>query len=248
MAGHSKWNNIKRKKGAMDAKRSKIFSRIVKEISVAVKEGGNDPEGNPRLRLAIANAKGVNMPKENIERAIKKAGSKDADNYQELTYEGYAPHGIAIYMECTTDNQQRTVSNIRSCFNKMEGSLAKNGSLSYLFDQKGVIQIVKPPEMDMEHLEMELIDGGAEDLEQEEDNILITTSRDHFGTMLKKLEEMEINPENAQLERIPHTRKELPPDKAKTVLKLIDMIDEDDDVQNVFHNLEITDELLKQTE
>ncbi len=232
----------------MDARRSKIFSRIVKEISVAVKEGGNDPEGNPRLRLAIANAKGVNMPKDNMDRAIKKAESKDAENYLELTYEGYAPHGIAIYMDCTTDNQQRTVSNIRSYFNKMDGSLAKNGSLSYLFHQKGVIQIVKPQQMDMDDLEMELIDAGAEDMDQEEENIIITTSRDHFGNMLKKLEELEITPENAQLERIPHTRKDLPPEKAKSVLKLIDMIDEDDDVQNVFHNLEISDELLKEME
>lgn len=247
MSGHSKWSTIKRKKGALDAKRSKMFSRIVKEITVAVKEGGNDPEANPRLRLAIANAKGVNMPKDNIERAIKKAGDKDADNYLELTYEGYAPHGIAIYVECTTDNQQRTVSNVRSYFNKMDGSLAKNGSLSFLFDRKGVFRF-QQNELDQEELEMELIDGGAEDIELDDGYFTVTTSMEDFGNMLKKLEEMNIEPENSNLERIPHTRKELPLEQAKTVMKLIDMLDEDEDVQNVYHDMEITDELINEME
>lgn len=247
MSGHSKWSTIKRKKGALDAKRSKMFSRIVKEITVAVKEGGSDPETNPRLRLAIANAKGVNMPKDNIERAIKKAGDKDSDNYLELTYEGYAPHGIAIYVECTTDNQQRTVSNLRSYFNKMNGSLAKNGSLSFLFDRKGVFRF-KLNDLDQDELEMELIDGGAEDIELDEDYFTVTTSMEDFGNMLKKLEEMNIEPENSNLERIPHTRKELPLEHAKTVMKLIDMLDEDEDVQNIFHDLEITDDLINEME
>ncbi|MFO8055104.1 MAG: YebC/PmpR family DNA-binding transcriptional regulator [Bacteroidales bacterium] len=247
MSGHSKWSTIKRKKGALDAKRSKIFSRIVKEISVAVKEGGNDREANPRLRLAISNAKGVNMPKDNIERAIKKAESKDAENYLELTYEGYAPHGIAIYMECTTDNQQRTVSAIRSYFNKMEGSLAKNGSLNFLFDQKGVFRI-SSGEWNKDELELELIEAGAEDIEHEEDAFMVTTPREDFGNMVKKLEEMEIEPESARLERIPHTRKELPADKAKSVMKLIDMLEDDEDVQYVFHDMEITEELMKELE
>ncbi|MFO8087469.1 MAG: YebC/PmpR family DNA-binding transcriptional regulator [Bacteroidales bacterium] len=247
MSGHSKWSTIKRKKGALDAKRSKMFSRIVKEITVAVKEGGNDPEANPRLRLAVANAKGVNMPKDNIERAIKKAGDKDSGNYLELTYEGYAPHGIAIYVDCTTDNQQRTVSNVRSYFNKMDGSLAKNGSLGFLFDRKGVFRFAQN-DWDQEELEMELIDGGAEDIEQDEDYFIVTTSMDDFGNMLKKLDELEIEPESSNLERIPHTRKELPVEQAKTVMKLIDLLDEDDDVQNVYHNLEITDELISQIE
>lgn len=242
MSGHSKWSTIKRKKGALDAKRSKMFSRIVKEINVAVKEGGNDPEANPRLRLAINNAKGVNMPKDNIDRAIKKAGDKDADDYLELTYEGYAPHGIAIYVECTTDNQQRTVSNVRSYFNKMDGSLAKNGSLAFLFDRKGVFRFKS--EMDQDELEMELIDGGAEDIELEDEYFTVTTSMDDFGNMLKKLEELNIEPESSNLERIPHTRKELSLEQAQTVMKLIDMLDEDDDVQNVFHDMELTDELI----
>jgi YebC/PmpR family DNA-binding regulatory protein len=136
MSGHNKWSTIKRKKGALDAKRSKIFSRIIKEITVAVKEGGPDPDVNPRLRLAISNAKGASMPKENITRAINKGSDKDAANYIEITYEGYAPNGIAIYLECTTDNQQRTISNIRSYFNKFGGSLGTNGSLTFLFDGK----------------------------------------------------------------------------------------------------------------
>lgn len=242
MSGHSKWSTIKRKKGALDAKRSKMFSRIVKEINVAVKEGGNDPEANPRLRLAINNAKGVNMPKDNVDRAIKKAGDKDSDDYLELTYEGYAPHGIAIYVECTTDNQQRTVSNVRSYFNKMDGSLAKNGSLAFLFDRKGVFRFKS--EMDQDELEMELIDGGAEDIELEDEYYTVTTSMDDFGNMLKKLEELKIEPESSNLERIPHTRKELSLEQAQTVMKLIDMLDEDDDVQNVFHDMELTDELI----
>ncbi|MFW6019263.1 MAG: YebC/PmpR family DNA-binding transcriptional regulator [Bacteroidales bacterium] len=245
MSGHSKWSTIKRKKGAQDAKRSKMFSRMVKEISVAVKEGGNDPEANPRLRMAINNAKGVNMPKDNIERAIKKASAKDAEDYLELTYEGYAPHGIAIYVECTTDNQQRTVSSIRSYFNKMEGSLAKNGSLSFLFDRKGVFRFEKN-DWEQEELELELIDAGAEEIELDDGYFTITTSMDDFGSMMKKLEELGIETETSKLERIPHVQKELPLDKAKTVLKLIDMLDEDQDVQEVYHDLEITDELINE--
>ncbi|MCF8217402.1 MAG: YebC/PmpR family DNA-binding transcriptional regulator [Bacteroidales bacterium] len=245
MSGHSKWSTIKRKKGAQDAKRSKMFSRMVKEISVAVKEGGNDPEANPRLRMAINNAKGVNMPKDNIERAIKKASGKDAEDYLELTYEGYAPHGIAIYVECTTDNQQRTVSSIRSYFNKMDGSLAKNGSLSFLFDRKGVFRF-KQNDWEQEELELELIDAGAEEIELDDGYFTITTSMDDFGSMMKKLEELGIETETSKLERIPHVRKELPLDKAQTVLKLIDMLDEDQDVQEVYHDLEITDELINE--
>lgn len=245
MSGHSKWSTIKRKKGAQDAKRSKIFSRMVKEIHVAVKEGGPDPESNPRLRLAISNAKGENMPKDNIERAIKKASENDSGNYHELTYEGYAPHGIAIYVECTTDNQQRTVSNIRSYFNKMNGSLAKNGSLSFLFDRKGVFRF-QQNDIDQEELEMELIDAGAEDIELNDDYFTVTTSMEDFGNMHKKLHEMNINPESSRLERIPHIRKSLSIDNARSVMKLIDMLEDDEDVQQVFHDMEITEEIIKE--
>jgi len=245
MSGHSKWSTIKRKKGAADAKRSKMFSKVIKEITVAVKESGPDPESNPRLRLAISNAKGVNMPKDNVQRAINKAGDKDSANFTEVNYEGYAPHGIGIFVECTTDNLQRTVSNVRSYFNKHGGSLGKNGCLSFVFDRKGVFSF-PIGDMDLEELELELIDAGAEEFEVEDGFINVTTALEDFGNMVKKLEEMNIEPESAKLERIPLNTETLPLDDAKKVMKLIDLIEDDDDVQNVYHNLEITDELMEE--
>ncbi len=248
MSGHSKWSTIKRKKGALDAKRSKIFSRIIKEISVAVKEGGNDPDGNPRLRLAIANAKGVNMPKDTIQRAISKAGEKNAADFQEVTYEGYANYGIAIYIECLTDNLQRTVANIRSYLNKHEGKLETKGALGFLFDRKGVFTIpgktIREKEMEEDDFLMEVIDAGAEEAENEEGFFTIYTAMEDFGNMVKKLEEMGVDAENAELQRIPKTTVQLENEQAKKVLKLIDMLEEDDDVQNVFHNMELTDEMM----
>ena len=244
MSGHSKWSTIKRKKGALDAKRSKAFSKIIKEITVAVKEGGGpDPDSNPRLRTAIANAKGVNMPKDNVARAISKANDKDSANFSEVTYEGYAPGGIGIFVECTTDNLQRTVANVRSYFTKHHGSLGKNGSLSFIFDRKGVFTF-PIGEWDIDELEMEIIDAGAEDIELEEDFVTVTTALEDFGTMQKKLEELKIETESAKLERIPNNTESLDVESAKKVLRLIDVIEEDDDVQEVFHNLEMTDELL----
>lgn len=243
MSGHSKWSTIKRKKGALDAKRSKIFSKIIKDINIAVKESGPDPESNPRLRLAIANAKGVNMPKDNIARAINKASDKDAANFTETTYEGYAPNGIAVYVECTTDNVQRTVANVRSYFNKFGGSLGTNGSLSFLFDRKGVFTVPKA-DIDQDAFEMELIDAGAEEIELEEEFFTVTTAMEDFGSMMKKLEELGIEPENASLQRVAKETVKLDVDSARKVMKLIDLFEEDDDVQNVFHNLEISDELM----
>ena len=143
MSGHNKWSTIKRKKGAADAKRGKIFTKIIKEISLSAREGGSDPETNPRLRLAIQNAKGANMPKENIERAIKKAAGSESESYSEITFEGYGPCGVAVFVECLTDNNNRTVSNIRSIFNKRGGSMGTKGSLSFLFERKGVITVTK---------------------------------------------------------------------------------------------------------
>ncbi len=245
MSGHNKWSTIKRKKGALDAKRSKIFSRIIKEISIAVRESGPDPDGNPRLRLAIANAKGANMPKDNIARAINKAGDKDAANFMEVTYEGYAPHGIAVFLECTTDNIQRTVSNIRAYFNKSGGSLGTNGSLSFLFDRKGVFVIPKG-NLNQDEFEMEIIDAGAEDIILEDDFFTVITEMEYFGSMMKKLEEMQIEPESASLQRIAKDKVTLDKETALKILKLIDWFEEDDDVQNVFHNLEITDELMEE--
>lgn len=244
MSGHSKWSTIKRKKGALDAKRSKIFSKLIKEITVAVKEGGPDPEGNPRLRLAIANAKGQSMPKDNIERAINKGKDKDGASFSEVTYEGYLPNGVAVYVECTTDNLQRTVSNIRAIFNKYGGSLSTNGSLSFMFDRKGIFQVPKG-DIDQDEFEMELIDAGAEELELDEEGFFhITTSLEDFGSMMKKLEELNIEPESAELQRIPNDTKTLELEDAQKIMKVIELFEDDDDVQNVFHNLELTDELM----
>jgi YebC/PmpR family DNA-binding regulatory protein len=246
MSGHNKWSTIKHKKGAADAKRSKIFSKIVKELQVAVKEGGNDPDHNARLRLVIQNAKGVSMPKENIERALK-GGDKDANSYFESTFEGYLPNAVAVFVECTTNNQQRTVSNIRSLFNKYGGNMGTNGSLSFMFDRKGVFTIPKENFKAEDH-ELELIDAGAEDISEENDYIIVTTAMDDFGQMQKKLEELEIVVENASLQRIPKEYKVLGKEETKKILKALDLFEEDDDVQNVYHNLDIPDELLDEME
>ncbi len=242
MSGHSKWSTIKRKKGAQDAKRSKMFSRIVKEISVAVKEGGPDPEANPRLRMAVMNAKGVNMPKDNIQRAISRAEKDDAV-LQELTYEGYLPHGIAVYIECLTDNHIRTVSNIRAIFNKRGGNLGTNGSLSFLFDRKGVFSVPRG-NLDPDEFQLEIIDAGVEDFQIDDEMFTIITPLEEFGNVQKKLEEMNIEPESSELQRIPNDTKELPPEEAVKIVRIIEEFEDDDDVQNVFHNLEITDEVM----
>jgi len=246
MSGHSKWSTIKRKKGAADARRSKIFSKLVKEIQVAVKEGGSDPEANPRLRLALQNAKGANMPKDNIQRAINKADSEGA-NFQEVTFEGYAPGGVAVYIECLTDNNLRTVSNIRSIFNKKGGTLGTNGSLSFLFDRKGVVTVPKE-DIDPEEFELEIIDAGVEEFEIEEEVFVITTYLEDFSNVERKLEEMGIRPENAELQRIPNNTKTLDMESSLKVLKMIEEFEENDDVQNVYHNLEVTEELMKEIE
>jgi len=242
MSGHSKWSTIKRKKGALDAKRSKIFSRIIKEITVAVKEGGADPDGNPRLRMAIANAKGNSMPKDNIDRAINKGKDKDGATFTELTYEGYAPHGIAIFLECATDNTQRTVANIRSIFNKYGGTLGTNGSLSFLFERKGTF-VVPKGNLNADEFEMEIIDAGADDIELSDDKFIISTSIENYGLMNSKLEAMGITPETVELQRIPNETKALNLETSLKIMKMIDAFEDDDDIQNVFHNLEITDEL-----
>ena len=241
MSGHSKWSTIKRKKGALDAKRSKMFSKIVKEIQIAVKEGGTDPEGNPRLRVAINNAKGVNMPKDNVERAIKK-GSSDGENLVETTFEGYGPNGIAIFVECLSDNNLRTVGEVRAVFKKKNGNLGTNGSLSFMFDRKGVFSLVKG-DFDIEEFELEIIDAGAEDFEVADEQIIITCALEDFGSIQKKLDELNVVAENAELQRIPNDTKVLNVDDAKQILAMIEAFEDLDDVQNVFHSLEMTDEL-----
>ena len=243
MAGHSKWANIKHRKGAQDAKRSKLFSKASKELTIAVKEGGEDPVMNARLRLAIANAKGVNMPKDTMLKAIKKGSDTDGAKYADIMFEGYAPNGIAVIVECSTDNNNRTVSNIRSYFTRFHGSLGKNGSVEFMFDPKGVFTFLTPEGSDQDELMMELIDGGAEDVEFEEEMCQVTTAKEDFGNMQVKLEALTIETENAGLKWIPQNSTELPVDQAKSVLKLIDKIDDDDDVKEVYHNLEITEEL-----
>jgi len=245
MSGHNKWSTIKRKKGALDAKRSKAFSRIIKEMTVAVKEGGADPDSNPRLRLAISNAKGVNMPKENITRAISKASDKDAAALNEVTYEGYASGGVAIFIEATTDNIQRTVSNVRSIFNKYNGNLGTNGSLTFIFDRKGIFTVPQGNLVEDDFI-MEVIDAGAEDVVLEDEFFTITTAMEDFGAMIKKLEEMKIEPENAELQRIPKTTTKLDKETSQKILRIIEVFEDDDDVTNVFHNLELTDELMEE--
>jgi len=242
MSGHNKWSTIKRKKGAADAKRGKIFTKIIKEIIIAAKEGGGDPDSNARLRLAIQNAKGANMPKDNIERAIKKAVGSDAENYVETSFEGYAPHGIAVFAECLTDNNNRTVAYIRSAFNKYGGNLGTNGSLSFLFERKGIFTI-RNKGFNIEDLELEMIDAGAEDFDVDGDILMITCPKEDFGNVSRKLAQMGIEPEESGLKRVPNNTKKLDVESAKKVLKFIEVLEDDDDIQNVYHNLEITDEL-----
>lgn len=246
MAGHSKWSNIKRKKGATDAKRSKQFSKVLKEINVAIKDGGPDEETNPALRNAIANAKGINMPKDNILRAIKKASGEGAENFEEITFEGYGPHGIAFFIECTTDNTNRTVANIRSIFAKNGGNLGKNGSLEFLFERKGVFTIKKSSiTKGLDELELELIEYGLEDMETEDDGyITIYSAFNDFGSMAEALEKKAIEVENSTLMRIPVNTNKLPLEQAQKIIELEEKFEDDDDVQKVFHNLELTDDLI----
>ncbi len=244
MSGHNKWSTIKRKKEANDAKRSKMFTKIIKDITIAVREGGPDPDSNPRLRLAIANARGVNMPKDNIQRAINKATEKDSANYVEIVYEGYAPHGVAIIVECATDNQQRTISNIRSYFNKHGGSLSTSGSLNFIFNQKGVFRISREKISNLDEFMLEVIDAGAEDVVDDDDMVIIYTPRENFGNMQKTLEKLNIEADSSKLERIPNTFVKVDKDQSLKILKLIDLLEDDDDVQEVYHNMELPEEVL----
>ena len=243
MSGHNKWSKIKRQKGATDAKRSKAFSRILKEVTVAVKESGPDPDGNPRLRLLMQNAKGVNMPKDTLMRAITKASDKDSAALQELTFECYAPHGIALFIECLTDNNMRSVANVRSIMNKFGGTLGTNGSLGFIFDRKGVFQIKRSAiSMDLDELEMELIDAGLEEMESDDEYITLYTAMEDFGAMVKKLEDMKIEVESAELQRIPNTTKTIDEESMRKVLKIVELLEEDDDVQAVYHDMEIPED------
>lgn len=216
---------------------AKAFTRIGREIAIAVKAGGTDPEYNPRLRTAITNAKGVNMPKDRIENAIKKASSKDEGNFEEIVYEGYGPHGVAIVVETATDNPVRTVANIRMHFNRGNGALGKTGSLDFMFQRKGVFRITNDGKLNTDELELELIDFGLDSLEVDEEEIVIYTAFEDFGKMSKALDDRKIEIKKAGLERLPTTTVEISEEQTDEILQLVDRFEEDDDVQAVFHNL-----------
>ena len=227
------------------AKMSKAFTRIGKDIVIAVKEGGGDPDTNTRLRQVMQNAKSVNMPKENILRAIKKASEKETANYEEISLEGYGAYGIAVFIDCATNNNNRTVADIRSYFNKCDGALGTNGSLEYIFDRKGVFTIENNININLENLEMELIDGGLEEFEIETDNLVVYCDYKDFNNMQLKIESLKIEIISSELQRIPNTTKKINADQAKKILKLLDLLEENEDVQQVFHNMEINEEILK---
>ncbi len=218
---------------------AKTFTRIGKDITLAVKSGGSDPTSNSRLRAMIQNAKAANMPKDNVDRAIKRATAKDQEDYKEVVYEGYGPHGVAVLVECTTDNTNRTVANVRSYFNKLGGSMGTSGMLDFIFDRKSVFKIANKPGLDIEELELELIDFGAEELflDQETDQVIIYGEFTAFGGLQKYLEENGYEIQGAEFERIPNDSKELSEEEALEVEKLIERLEEDDDVQNVYHNM-----------
>jgi len=216
---------------------SKTFTRLGKDIAIAVKAGGPDPNSNSRLRMLIQNAKAANMPKENVERAIKRATTKEQEDYKEIVYEGYAPHGIAVLIETATDNPTRTVSNIRSVFNKYGGSLGTSGSVSFLFEHKCNFKVKTKPEINLEELELEMIDFGVTDVFTEEDSIIIYGEFESFGSIQKYLEDHGFEIISAEFERIPVDTKQLNEEQTAAVEKLLEKLEEDDDVTNVYHNM-----------
>ena len=221
---------------------ARTFTKLGKEISIAVKSGGPDPDSNPRLRVLMQNAKAANMPKENVERAIKKATSKEEGDYKEVLFEGYGPYGIAIVVETATDNNNRTVANIRSYFNKFGGSLGTSGSLSFLFDHKSVFHIKPKDGVSLEDLELELIDFGVDEVDADEEEIVIYGEFESFNAIQKYLEDNGFEITSAEFERIPNDTKELTEEQRAQIEKLIERIEEDEDVQNVFHNMKESDE------
>ncbi|TWK93359.1 putative transcriptional regulatory protein [Bacillus paralicheniformis] len=239
MAGHSKWKNIQRRKNAQDAKRGKIFMKLAKEIYVAAKEGGPDPESNASLRLVIDKAKNANMPNDNIDRAIKKAsGSQDGKSYEEITYEGYGPSGVAVMVKCLTDNKNRTATNVRTAFSKNGGSLGETGCVSYMFDRKGYIAIEREDlEIDEEEFMLEVIDAGAEELETSEELFEIYTEPEQFEEVKKNLEERGYETATAKMTMVPQTYAEVDETLQEKVEKLIDALEDDDDVQEVYTNV-----------
>ncbi|MEG1556538.1 MAG: YebC/PmpR family DNA-binding transcriptional regulator [Bacteroidales bacterium] len=218
---------------------AKVFTRLGKEITMAAKAGGPDPATNSKLRLLVQNARSENMPKENVERAIKRAFEKDTSDYKEVFYEGYGPHGVAIYIETATDNNQRTVANIRSYFNKLGGALGTSGMLDFIFDRKCSFTVLKKEGVDIEELELELIDFGAEEIFEDEGEIMIYAEFQAFGPIQKYLEENGFEIKGFKFERIPNDMKKISEEERAEVEKLLEKIEEDEDVTNVFHNMEM---------
>ena len=238
MSGHSKWATIKHKKAATDAKRGKIFTTIIKEITIAAREGGGDPESNPRLRQAIANAKSANMPSDNITRAIKKGmGELPGVNYEETIYEGYGPAGVAIMMACLTDNKKRTVANIRHLITKYGGNLGENGSVSWMFDKKGQITL-KANSVDEEKVFEVALEVGAEDFEVDGDFIIISTDPSDIMSVLDALEEKGYEVESANIDMVPKNLQNVDSDKEQSVIRLLEALEDHDDIKAVFTNFD----------
>ena len=244
MSGHSKWSTIKHKKGALDAKRGKIFTKIIKEITIAAKIGGGDPEGNPRLRTAIQSAKGANMPQDNIIRAIKKGtGELEGVHYEEISYEGYGPGGTAILIETLTDNKNRTVGELRAILGKNGGNMGENGCVGWMFEQKGLI-VVPVSEKEEDDLLEIAVEAGADDLQTHGDHYEITTAVESFETVRKTLEDQGIKMEAAELTRITQNTVALDEKKGRSILKLMDLLEDHDDVQKTYSNFDIPEDVL----
>lgn len=247
MAGHSKWSQIKRKKAATDAKRGKAFTQVIREITIAAKMGGGDPSSNPRLRSAISAAKDVNMPLRNVENAIKKGtGEIEGVSYEEITYEGYGPGGVAIMVECTTDNRNRTAAEIRHLFSKGNGNLGAVGSVSYMFEKQGLISVAGEG-IDEDRLMEVALEAGAEDIRQEDDgSFTIATSQSDFNEVREKIELAEFKIASAEIANVPNLTKAVEGKEAEQLLKLLGQLEDHDDVQNVSANFEISDDLIEQ--
>jgi YebC/PmpR family DNA-binding regulatory protein len=244
MSGHSKWSTIKRKKGAEDAKRGKIFTRVAREISMAAREGGGDPNANSALRLAVDKARGANMPKENIERAIKRGtGELEGGHLEEVFYEGYGPHGVALLVKCLTDNRNRTLSEVRRVFNRSGGSLAEAGAVAWLFDTKGYI-VVDRDKKDPDEIFMLAVDAGAEDVQTSDEVIEVYTDPGDLHWVRESLAGRGLSIEDAELAQVPKTLMTLSEKDTLQVMNMIEALEELDDVQQVYSNLDISEEIL----
>lgn len=220
------------------AKTAKAFTKIGKEIAISVKLSGADPAGNPRLRMAVQTARALNMPKDRIEAAIKRASSRDEEALSEISYEGYGPHGVALIVATATNNPTRTVANVRAIFSRFNGSLGSAGSLDYLFGSRGAF-VIKPPAGDFDEFELEMIDHGLEDIFESEQGLILYCTVDHFGAMQRALEDRKIEIESAALQRFPHTTVDLSPEAAAEIEEFVNELEEDDDVQHVYHNMKV---------